>query len=318
MKSLHDHGIEGVIDSHTHSGGTDCYNQFNNALPHTQGLADLLFKAAVVGIDKVVTMPFPNSSYYNPRVRVREGRKELSGWQDFPYQIENRSLLYECKTVRERVLPFLCVDPTTKVEEQLEVLRQQYDEHEFSGLKLHTLATGSNANELADAGFVDFALERNSPILIHSDLRAKYLLPMQIIQLARKFPALKICIAHLAWLDDEALDIIPDLRNLFVDCSPYLYICNCAVNNLKKIKVSRSLDPKKPAASLVKFFQRLPEQLIWGTDEPWTRSVHSDGTIFSDSSYFEEVNVLIEMHYLNAEAVRAITHQNTCRYLFGL
>jgi len=127
MKSLKDIGLNNVIDSHTHSGGTDYYNLFNGAFPHTQGVSDLLLKARLTGVEQIVTAPFPATSYYNSLVRVREQRKEPSGLQDYPYQIENHALLLSCNLTDGQMMPFLCVDPTTKAKEQLDALSKQWD-----------------------------------------------------------------------------------------------------------------------------------------------------------------------------------------------
>lgn len=75
MPSLKELGINSVIDSHTHSGGTDTFNFFMGNIPHTQAVKDLALKAKLAGVNHVITTPFPGSSYFNARILVTEGKK---------------------------------------------------------------------------------------------------------------------------------------------------------------------------------------------------------------------------------------------------
>ncbi|KAF0232178.1 MAG: hypothetical protein FD167_4751, partial [bacterium] len=161
-------GIRNAIDCHTHSGGTDAYNYFVGNLPHTQAVSDLMFKARLAGVDKVVTFPFPGSTYYNTRTLVLEGRREPSGFQDFPYQTENRVLVSDCEQFKGDIFPFACIDPNTEVHKQIDFLRELLDSGKIYGLKFHTLACGCGAEKLITSGFAEFAQGNNLPILVHS------------------------------------------------------------------------------------------------------------------------------------------------------
>lgn len=317
MSRLKELGITGIIDGHTHSGGTDYYNQFEGNIPHTQAVEDLLLKAALAGVESVVTMPFPTTSYYNPRVLTQEHKKLPSGFQNFPYQVENLSLLRTCAFAGPRILPFVCVDPKEKTQEQLDSLGRLMEQYRIYGLKLHTLATGSTAEDLHRSGFVDFALEKNLPFLIHSDLRSAPLHPINVARFAKQRPKLRVCIAHLAWLDQEAIDAVATIENLFIDCSPFLYIFKAAREKTRMVARQNMIIDDDPAGSLLNYARILKDSLIWGTDEPWTRSIDVDGTVDSDHTYTDEANLLAQIFERDAEMADSLAQRNARVFLFG-
>ncbi len=315
MTSLKELGINNVIDSHTHSGGTDTYNFFMGNIPHSQAVEDLALKVKFAGVNRAITTPFPGSSYFNARILVTEGRKERSGQQDFPYQQENFVLVNDSKRI-EAVIPFACVDPTTKVPEQLAFLGNLHDRRQIFGLKFHSLASGCRALEIAKSGIGDFAVERNLPILIHAGLdRLSH--PRNIIELGETLPELRVCIAHLGGLDQEIIKEVPRHQNIFIDCAPFLQICRAVEEKSEIVNFPNLIDFQNPAASLNRYFGVLKDHLIWGTDEPWTTSINSNGKIRSENSYFDEVNVLVDLLKLSSDAVSAITYKNTVNYLYG-
>lgn len=318
MASLKEIGIEGVIDVHSHSGSIDYFNLFAGNLPIMQSVDDLALKAKMAGVDKVVTFPLPSTNYYDYKILMSEGQKRPSGIQDYPYQNENESLLFGCKytATPDLFFPFMCVDPSTKQNEQLDFLSKLNNEKKIFGLKLHTLATGSTALDLESGGFVDFAMANNLPIMIHSGLNDCFSHPKNILKLANNYPKLKLCIAHLAWLDQETILQISKRENLFIDTAPFLQICDCVKRRDTAVNRFNLIDPVDPSASLLRYYLILKDNLVWGTDEPWTKCISSDGKIFSNHTYFEESNVLAKTFEVNPEAVRAITNKNTLRFLF--
>jgi hypothetical protein len=315
MPSLKELGIENVIDSHTHSGGTDTYNFFMGNIPHSQAVEDLELKAKLSGVNKVITTPFPGTSYFNAKVLVTEGRKEPSGQQDFPYQQENFVLVNDSKRF-EIIIPFACVDPTTKVPEQLAFIGALHDRKEVFGLKFHSLACGCTAFQIARSGIADFAIERNIPILVHSGLD-QLSHPRNVIKLSETFPNLRVCLAHLGGLDEETIKAVSKHRNVFIDCVPFLQICRAVEEGSDIVSFPNLIDPQHPAVSLNRYFNNLKDHLIWGTDEPWTTSINANGKVRSKNSYFDEVNILTELFKISPDAVSSITYKNTINYLYG-
>lgn len=291
---------DGVIDVHTHSGSIDVYNFQIGHLPFSQSAKDLALKARMAGINLTVTFPFPTSGFYDARELVK-GKRVLSNSQDFPYQLENQAVTAGCKKQGEKLLPFVCVDPSAMAKEQLDYLSKLYDQQRFFGLKLHTVAANSSATDLGKSGFVDFAKEHNLPILVHCDLVFPKSHSEYILQLAKDFPELRICMAHLAWLDDEAISQIPKYQNLFIDCSPFLDICKKVAEGNPRISKNHEIDPLNPISSLLRYYYRLKDQLVWGTDEPWS------------PDYFGEVKILSS---LPGNVIEQISIKNPKTFLF--
>lgn len=319
MPNLKELGIEGVIDVHSHSGSTDYYNLFSDELPNTQSVDDLLLKAKLAGVEKIVTFPLPSTSYYNPKILVEKGERRPSGLQDFPYQNENKSLLLGCKyaTDSNMVFPFMCIDPSVKQKEQLDFLTNLKHDGKIFGLKLHTLATGSTALDLEKGGFVDFAISNNLPIMIHSGLNDSFSHPKNILKLADNHPQLKLCIAHLAWLDQEIISQVSKKSKIFIDTSPFLLLCDSVKRNDSLTSRFNLIDPFDPPASLLRYYSLLRDNLVWGTDEPWTKFIDSDGNVITNHTYFDEANVLAKTFEINPKAVCSITNKNTMRFIFG-
>jgi hypothetical protein len=319
MTSLKEIGINGVIDVHSHSGGVDYFNLFTGSLPLVQSVDDLALKAELAGVSKVVTFPMPSISYYDYKVLISEGRKQVSGFQDFPYQNENESLLLSCRHTSNSKMffPFMGIDPSTKQKEQLDFLSSLSKDKKNFGLKLHTLATGATALELKSSGFVDFAIAHNLPIMIHSGLNDPFSHPRNILELASDNPELRVCIAHLAWLDQEVISQVSKKDNLFIDTAPFLQICGCVKRSDIAVSRFNLVDSGDVVSSLLKYYSILKDNLVWGTDEPWTKCIGSDGKVFSNHTYFDEANLLADTFKVNPEAVFAITNKNTLRFLSG-
>lgn len=317
MINLKEQGITGVIDSHTHSGGTDTYNYYAGNSPHSQSVEDLTLKAILAGIETVITTPFPGSGYYDAKALVEKQIRVPSGLQDFPYEIENKVIAQDCsRATGVAMLAFACVDPMVRVNEQLALLEGLHGQGKIFGLKFHTLACGCNAKELKRSGIAEFALSKKMPILIHSG-RDAISHPQHILDLAREYPSLAVCIAHLADLDHKIIDAIPKHENVFIDCAPFLRTCRAVKERPETLSSPNLIDPANPASSLFAYYNILKDHLIWGTDEPWTTSVNVKGRVSGGGNYFDEAALLVDLYKLSQEATFAITNKNTQRYLNG-
>lgn len=313
MATLLELGVKGVIDCHTHSGGTDTYNYFTGNIPHTQSVEDLAGKLIVNGVESAVTFPFPGSSFYNARLLV-QGQRIPSGIQDFPYQVENRVTAHDCRITGPNMIAFACIDPTTKIKEQIDALRKMCDEKLIFGLKFHSLACGCTAQKLETSGFIDFALERNLPIMVHTgtDTLSR---PENVVDLGKKYPSLRICAAHLAALDETVLSEISKIDNVFVDCVPFVQICNSVRDGDNSISFPNDIYPQQPVSSLAKYHDKLQDRLLWGTDEPWTINVEANGRVRASHGYSGETNVLANLFQVAPQVAIAISTVNPLRFL---
>ena len=307
-----------VIDSHAH-GGVDAYNFFVPRHPLYQSLKDLVFKAKEGGVSFIVCFPMPLPFYYHPLKVIKNQEWIATGLEDFPYQKSNEALLYETSLSSKCVLPFLAIDPREAVKQQVEFLKEKWQKQRFYGLKLHTLATRSTAEDLIGTPFVDFMLENNLPIVIHTG-RTKESLPEHVLILAKTYPRLRICAAHLAGFDREILRKSCEYDNLFFDTSPFLSHCSFVVK--KELGyTSENLFPadyKDPASALADINSAVRGKLIWGTDEPWTSISNTKGKLISNFTYKDECSLLQELDKRGLGQVkREIAHDNVLSFLFG-
>lgn len=278
---------------------------------------DLVIKAKLSGVSRVVTFPFPSTSYYDIRRMVLTNERIPSGLQDFPYQVENMALLKGCENNEFPILPFMAIDPSNHVREQVEGLRQIYDKRKIFGLKLHTLATGITADKLLGSELIDFAQEKNIPILIHSGLGDEYSHPKNIVKLAKLSPSVRICVAHLAWLDEETIKEVAKSDNMFIDTCPFLQICNRVRKESKMVFSPNLIDPDKPAESMLRYYKLLKNNLVWGTDEPWTKCISTRGNVSSNHTYGDEAEVIANLFQISPQSAIDIASRNTERFLFG-
>jgi predicted TIM-barrel fold metal-dependent hydrolase len=276
----------GVIDIHTHSGA-DWANFSVPRYPALQNLGDLVRRAAANRVDALATMPMP-AFEYRPAVRKSDGT------EDFPYRAANRYLLYEAELFQHSelaILPFLAVHPGERVREQLQALERAARQESLYGLKLHTLATGTNARELIGSPLVEFAIRNDLPITIHSGTdKFPHTRPRHALELAEAHPALRVCIAHLGNFDSVALARAREMPNVFLDTAPFLVLCRLAQvsDEWMLSRNHQALPFDKPLHVLRELCEMLPGRLIWGSDEPWSIATGSRGAVLERSSYEAE------------------------------
>lgn len=210
-----------IIDGHTHASGIEAFNFFTPRLPSSQSIAELEAKMVRSGVAFAVVFPMPSTLYYNPRILLSDDTLQPSGLEDFPYEVENRALMYEVSVSLGHFLPFLAIDPKEEVEKQVRFLREQ---KEYFGLKFHPVATHSSIDDLKGSLFLDILQERGIPLMVHSG-RQRNALPESIFSFAQEHPGIKFCIAHLAGFDAEIISRAKKLDNIFFDTSPFLNCC---------------------------------------------------------------------------------------------
>lgn len=77
------------------------------------------------------------------------------------------------------------------------------------------------------------------------------------------------------------------------------------------------IDPNQPAESLFRYYRLLKNNLIWGTDEPWTKCISARGNVSSNHTYGDEAEVISDLFQISPQAVTDITSRNTERFIFG-
>lgn len=308
-----------LIDVHTHSG-FEMYNLVHRRYPTSQNVVDLESKTRLSGIDYVVVFPFPGQQFYRKPPEDLSKSSDLSqGTEESPYYLANRQLLYEISMFgNDRFLPFANIFPGVEESLQARNLEEPIRDGKLYGFKLHTLATQTSADKLGNSVFLDLARSYSLPILIHSgpDTLSD---PMNIIDLAGQNPDIRFCIAHAARFEKRIYDYLKDNpnENLFIDSSPFLSICKLTLQDIEDGANGEKLDLAydSPGQALQDLFGMLPDNLIWGSDEPWTTITDDRNSgILSPHNYQDEVSLLKS---LPAGVISQIAHHNTSNYLFG-
>ena len=311
---------QSLIDAHTHAG-FDHYAVIRKRYPSSQSIKDLVLKLESSNIDFAVTFPCPNSTYYFDlrSLPTKEQVLEPLPTETFPYEFSNRQLMYEVSLFgNDRVFPFAIIFPGFEEGKQIKSLRDYIKKGLLFGLKHHTLVGGISAKNLIGTRFIDLAKKNSLPIMIHSGVDAQSR-PENIMDLAEEYPDVRFCIAHAGEFEKSAYERFSrgQYDNLYFDCSPFTSICFLATLDIKrKPRVKKlELNYEKPEEALTQLYNIIPDNLIWGTDEPWTTITDNvTGDILLKVDYQDEVKLLKN---LPKDIRFKIGNRNTLRFLFG-
>lgn len=306
-----------VIDTHAHAG-FDATNIVRRRYPIAQSIVDMTRKMQSNGISFTALFPSPSDLFwFDARKVAFEGIWEQATQpaERFPYEHANIAHFTEVELFGNgKIMPFANILPGVKETEQLELLKQLRESDRLFGLKLHTLATHTHATKLIGSRFTEFAYENSLPIMVHSGAD-EYSRPNLIVEVAKKYPEVRICIAHTGDYEKDLFKTLTsdDCPNLFTDLAPH--ITNCYFANQRKDGLILDLDYAKPRDVIMDIYKLIPYRLLWGTDEPWTTV--TDGAnqrILTKVLYEDEINLLNSL----PELVQTnISYTNTMRYLFG-
>ena len=223
-----------------------------------------------------------------------------------------------------RLLPFACIDQARKVRTQLRELERLSERYPIYGLKLSgVMIQSSHAHLLARGeGFVRFARERNIPILLHTTTYAgdRFCHNSINMRIARKFPAVRFCMAHCMGFDKVCLDEADAMENVFVDSAAMKIQIEVPPDVLappERRFDSDYSDFRKVFTDLAAAYGRT---LICGTDSPaysyFEKRRYADGTVVNfclRCTYAQEKSALDALGKLRP----AVANRNTCRFLFG-
>lgn len=319
----------GIIDCHTHVG-VSFKMYLANEHPYCLGFEDLVIRMRMLGIERSVVFPRA-SSYYLPREHGRDSGELTIPISRFPYKIENENLLRELFEMfpeySHMAIPFVYIDPSRCVAEQVAAIEALMERFPVCGLKVCTSYIHSYVADLDGKGaaLLDLARRRRLPVLLHSswDPADPWAQAADIVALARRHPDVRFCLAHTARFNHAVLEEADRLDNCFVDLSAFSIHCTLATR-----AHSRAIPPAPqrfpadytdPAAALQRLVQAYPDTLIWGTDTPcyyWVASsVNAQGervTTRLKCSFDAEAKLL---RTLDEASVRRISRTNTLAFL---
>lgn len=157
-----------IFDTHTHMGTARhsgrCYD-----------VGDLLSSMDASGMDRAVVIPFPVVEDYR-------GQHDLIG--------------AAVKTYPDRLTGAACLYPHIPVGEYRDEVKRCHQEYGFRALKLQPQYHGLNPVSNASDFLFEAALENHMAVICHTGSGLPFAAPSLCMMPARKFPGLKIVLAH--------------------------------------------------------------------------------------------------------------------------
>lgn len=314
------------IDCHTHCGMM-LSSFYDDKIPNGQNLVGLLENTINSSIEKLITFPFPDNFIGNNLLEKENDNDAVRLiFEKIPYKLQNDRLLLEVdRFAKGRVLPFLMFSTKYAIDEQLEYLNEIIAKYDVYGMKYYPDADGMDFSDFEVHGhrFIDFLIEHNLPMTVHTSAenvvsKRGVSNPMEILKLAKKYPELRVCIAHMAHFSKEVFGELEksELTNLYIDTSPFLHLCN--IRNICKSERCLDLPYSKPVDVLKTMINRYGKHVIWGSDFPFNYTCNLKNEMHDfDYEKYSYTKYMELLNKLSSEMINLITSDNTLRFLFG-
>lgn len=311
-----------TIDCHTHVG-LFLKSLFDDKYPASGDVINLIERMDLHHVDYSIVFPFPD--YYTQGDKtLYEKMMLIIG--DTPYKYTNERMITEIEQLNiSRLLPFFMFSINYAIDAQIEYMSKYAETKKIFGLKYYPDSDMRKVDDLLKDGseFIDFLIKYNLPLVIHCSEGAStnsngFSNPLDMICIAENNPKLRLCIAHMGQFNKELIDIIrtKKLNNVYLDTSPILHLCNVRIIN--GLKNCLDLDYSDPLEVIKKMHELLPNNIIWGTDYPYTYTCNLNNEIhnkdFSRFSYNEYYNLF---NKIPVEIKERISNKNTIKFLFG-
>jgi len=321
-----------VIDAHSHAG-IHWKTAADVGFPYCSSIEDLYYRQRANGVDVSVVFPIYPVLFYDIQIYLESGKfvphpRPISR---HPYERENRLLLADvyafCPERSDHFLPFVCVDPGRRVQEQIATLRDLEQEFPIYGVKINPVGCQTKVTELLGPGelFFEFFAERNWPVLFHVAVSQgeQFSQAADTFRVIEAHPELRYCLAHCIGLHEGFLRRANALPNVWVDTAAL----KIQVELARQSSPLMSLPPDRLAADLADhvavmrtLVERFPKTIVWGTDSPFhsyiDRRLQAPG-VYTEfrlkGTYEQEVAAL---QGLTPEQQRQV-HLNTLEFLFG-
>lgn len=321
-----------VVDVHAHAG-INIKAFAENGFPYCSSVEDLYYRQSSNGVDCSVVFPITPEMYFDISTYARTGKlvPAENPLSPAPYVQENRMLLNDvfrfCPEKADHFLPFVSVDPGRKIPEQLAALHELEQQHPFYGFKVNPVGCQTKVTRLLEEGeaFLEFARERNLPILFHvtADPSEGFSGAPDTFTVIEKHPELRFCMAHCIGLHRAHLDHANSLPNVFVDTSALKIQIELVHSNSplmpnpeQRVPCDTS-DHLKVMQALV---ERYPKTIVWGSDAPYhsyiTRRLQAEGYYFDFrlKGTYEQEKAAWD---ILSSSQREQLAQNTLRFIFG-
>lgn len=305
--------ITGYIDCHTHAGinYTALYKCHYPAYQSATTLHNCIAKSEM---KYAIVFPNSNTIYYDVRA-FWDGKGFLPSNQcAFPFEIENNYLIYEIAHFKyNNLLPFCMLSLRTKILEQIEHIKQLMKITSIYGIKLHPLA--DNMSILAMENYpqlIQFIESNNLPIMCHTSMD-DFANPVDVKKFALRHPKIRVCAAHLARFNSDFFQDKEHFpQNLYIDCSPFLGLCQRYKSYGDDVI---DLPYDRPIDVISYFIDNYPNNLLMGTDEPYSYKSKMKKDV---CTFFTEYNDEMKwFNQLTTSVKQKIAHDNTIKFLFG-
>lgn len=321
-----------TIDSHCHIGlSLKAYSCLE--YPYAQTIEGLYFRQKATGVDISIVFPASASLFFDPSLfKAGTMHPAPTPLSEAPYAVENQMLMMEIFEFnpypKERFIPFASVDPGRMVKEQISLLCKLEHQYPIYGIKISPVECQSPVTALLSEGkpFLEFAAERNIPILLHTtvDPQEEYSRADLAFHVIDKNPHLRFCLAHCIGFNKHYLDIADKMPNVWVDTAALKIQTQCVREGHSIVASGENLfegdysDHLKIMATLM---SRYPTTILWGSDSPWyafiSRRMQGNDSFAEfrlSGTYEDEVSAL---NALPAAMRERACNTNTIEFLFG-
>jgi hypothetical protein len=321
-----------VIDVHSHAG-VHWKALADIGFPYCSSIEDLYYRQRANGVDVSAVFPIYPVLHFDIQAYLETGRLLPTPHpiSKCPYERENRLLLTDvhvfCPELSARFLPFVCIDPSRMVAEQIAVLRELEQEFPIYGVKVNPVGCQVPVTELLGPGepFFEFFAERNWPVLFHVTVSEgeTYSQSADTFRVIEAHPELRYCLAHCIGLHEGFLRRADALPNVWVDTAALKIQVEIAYQSspLMALPPDRlDADLSDHVAVMRTLVERYPRTIVWGTDAPFhsyiDRRLQGEGTYAEfrlKGTHEQEVDAWRGL----SEAQQAQVNVNTVAFLFG-
>ena len=291
-----------LFDCHVHVGFS-LQNYFDSKAVYMQSIDEVLLRMEKNDIDYSIIFPFPEDNKYKVDKIITESKK-IFVEESFQYKNSNIKMLQEIKRKNiKNLLSFVMINTNDNINEITDFIEKNIKY--IYGIKINTVASKVSPEDIEKSTFTDICEKYNLPIIFHTRACEKKYNYKSVLNFAKKFPKIKVCVSHAGGFSKNFFEEIKDYENVFFDISPLHYLCYHADMNNKKIisKDKLLLNYKDYKAVLIELLKISPTKLLFGTDSPV-------GIVnFNKDGYNDNINILKSLNY---ESLKQIEFNTIC------
>lgn len=305
-----------TIDIHTHAGGINFTNYYLSAFPYCSNISDLILNMNVNNIDYSVTFPVPtNINTKNSPMIDKELRRIIQKYEKHPYYYENMRLLKEAEIFGDnKILPFIMLSLYSKIDLQIESYYELMEKYPIYGFKINASTDCVDIKEiLHNEKLKLFLVEQGLPIMFHSS-QDLYCSGENILSLAKELPSVRMCAAHLGRLDQNILDYINRLDNLWFDFSPVIKLFDTLKQTNSDFFAKTGINKCEDLINYL--YKKYDSKLLYGSDYPWCYCGYLDSFVNNNLSHIYDENVKV-LKKLPKKTQKTVLNVNAINYLYG-